>query len=956
MNMTTRTRGLLLGASVLALAAQASAPAFAQSASGAPADAVEEVVVTGSRVITNSNNSPTPLTTVTTEKLTQTTPSSIPDGLNKLPQFVPSAATRNTHTLNLRGLGAERSLILFNGARVPSTAAGGAINIDTLPQMLIQRVDVVTGGTSAVYGSDAITGVVNFIVDKNYNGIKAFAQTGISSPYRDRRSYKYGVAAGGNVFGDKLHLEGSYERFTMDAITSKVDRPLGVKNYVATGSGTAANPFRATVNSRFLTYSPGGYIVIPRTANPAPGALQGDFVFATDGVLSPFNHGAATGSSGLESGGGGGSGSLGDVADTTLTPPTATHQGFLRADMDIGSNTHAYLQGSLVTQEEVFNTYPIWFQRDIFVDNPFLPDSVRAGMVANGMTKFTMGKAIHNFPSNTSSSKKRSYSFTAGLDGKLADKFTWNGYYTHAQTRDHAGFLDSTDQEKLMVSMDAVRDSTGKIVCRVSTTAAGSARFPGCVPTNLFGPNAVDVGAFNYWSVPTVVDTINKMDDVAGSIVGDVINGWAGPITMALSGEYRRYSLEIKSPYNNTQLVDCSFTPATICPATLTKWQFGVTNPLPKRTQSVKEAALEVNVPLLRDAPLAKSLDLSLAGRYADYSYSGSAKIWKAGLVWDVDGQLKVRATASKDFRAPSLNDLFRTQSSSQGSTTDLLTGTSGGYRGLSGGNPNLTAETSRTNALGVVYRPDWAPRLSVALDWYDIKITQAIGNVNGIDPSVQNECINSGGTSPYCAFYVRPLPFSNRTPANFFISVLSQPFNAARASTKGIDGEVNYSMDAPAFLFGDSGKIDTRLLVSYQPKLLTLPLPGAQVLDAAGAAGLAEWRVNANVTYTTGPLSATVTQRWWSSENQNSNPTLIFDAGKIPSATYTDLNVSYRFGDRDGKQPYQAYLSIENLFNRQPDLWLQTGQAGAPGQVFPTPGDQDVVGRYVTVGIRANF
>lgn len=922
----------------------------------AASQAVEAVVVTGSRVITNSNNSPTPLTTVTTDNLTRTTPSNIPDALNKLPLFVQSAATRNTHTLNLRGLGAERSLILFNGARVPSTSASGAINVDTLPQMLIQRVDVVTGGTSAVYGSDAITGVVNFIIDRNFNGIKAFAQTGISSPYRDRRSYKYGVAAGGNIFGDKVHIEGSYERFVMDAIESKLDRPLGVGNYVATGSGTAANPFRATINSRFLTYSPGGYIVIPRTANPAPGALQGDLVFATDGVLSPFNHGLATGSSGLESGGGGGSGTLGDVADTTLTPPTATHQAFGRADFDISSNVHAYIQGSLITTEEQFRTYPIWFQRDILVDNPFLPDSVRAGMVANGMTKFTMGKAIHNFPSNTQSSKKRSYSITAGLDGKIADKFTWSGYYTHAQTRDRGGFLDSTEQEKLMVSMDAVRDSAGKIVCRVSTTAAGAARFPGCVPTNLFGPNAVDIGAYDYWSQSTVIDTINKMDDVSGQIVGDVFNGWAGPITVALSGEIRRYSLEIKSPYDNTQRVDCSFTPATICPATLTKWQFGVTNPLPKRTQTVKEVALEVNVPLLKDIPLVQSLDLNLAGRLADYSYSGSAKIWKAGLVWDLNDQVKVRATGSRDFRAPSLNDLFRTQSSGQGSTTDLLTGTSGGYRGLSGGNPNLTAETSNTWTAGVVYRPGWAPRLSVALDWYDIRIKQAIGNVNGIDPSVQNECINSGGASPYCAFYVRPFPFSNRTPANFFISVLSQPFNAATARTKGVDGEVNYSADVPAFLFGDSGKLDTRLLVSYQPKLLTLPLPGAQVLDAAGAAGLAELRVNLGVSYTTGPLRVSATQRWWSSENQNSNPTLVFDAGKIPSATYTDLNVSYRFGDRDGVQPYEAYLSIENVFNREPDLWLQTGQAGAPGQVFPTPADQDVVGRYVTVGLRARF
>ena len=206
---------------------------------------LEEVVVTGSRVITNGDNSPTPVTVVTTEELAVTTPSNVPDALNKLPVFSGSRgqqtlgnASQNStgNFLNLRGVGIIRTLILFDGHRVPPTAADGTVDTNTIPQLLLQRVDVVTGGASAVYGSDAVTGVVNFVVDKKFNGLKAQGQAG-RSVFGDNATVRFGIAGGMDVAGGRGHIEGSAEHYNSDGIPYKTDRAAGSPGAVRRGRG-----------------------------------------------------------------------------------------------------------------------------------------------------------------------------------------------------------------------------------------------------------------------------------------------------------------------------------------------------------------------------------------------------------------------------------------------------------------------------------------------------------------------------------------------------------------------------------------------------------------------------------------------------------------------------------------------------------------------------------------------
>ena len=324
--------------------------AFAQAAptqaesQAAPAQAdgpLEEVKVTGSRVISNGNDSPTPVTVVTTDQIQAVQPSRLADNLNDLPVFSGSRGQTSNpdpssngggngaaSELNMRNLGANRNLILFDGHRVPATLTDGTVDIDMIPQMLIQRVEMVTGGTSAVYGSDAVSGVVNFITDTKFNGVKFQTQGGISN-YGDDATEDVGIAAGGLFLDNRLHLEGSFEYRNSAGILYRTDRSWG-DQWAAEGAGTAAAPYELVNNTRLANYTFGGLIT-------GKGVLAGQ-TFQSNGVLSPFVAGRLTGSSCCQVGGDGA------YYDSSLVAPLSSKQMFGRADYEISDNTRAYLE------------------------------------------------------------------------------------------------------------------------------------------------------------------------------------------------------------------------------------------------------------------------------------------------------------------------------------------------------------------------------------------------------------------------------------------------------------------------------------------------------------------------------------------------------------------------------------------------------------------------------------
>ena len=915
------------------------AVSLAQSPSGKPgASTVEEVVVTGSRVITNGNNSPTPVTVVTTEQLASTTPSNVPDALNKLPLFSGSRgqqtlgnASQNStgNFLNLRGVGIIRTLILFDGHRVPPTAADGTVDTNTIPQMLLQRVDVVTGGASAVYGSDAVTGVVNFVVDKKFNGLKAQGQVGRSG-YGDDNSVRYGIAGGMDLFDGRGHLEGSVEHYSSDGIPSKLDRPAGKLVYSEEGAGTVANPFHLVPNTRVSTSSYGGLF--------RSGPLAGQ-QFVAIGVLGPFVHGAPSGSTGIESGGDGTY-----LFASSLLASLRSDQAYGRFDFDLTDNISFYAQGSF-SRAENGNDFASPGLGNVVLSssNPFLPASVRAAL--GSTPTFNFSKSIRNAAhAGVSSTTDNSY-VNVGFTGSLNDNVKWDVSYIRGETKSHVINTNNTNNAKYYAALDAVvNPANGQIVCNVTLTNPGL--YPNCLPLNPFGPNSEDPAAVAAYRNNTYFDLDNSMDDLSGTISGTPFKTWAGPVRVALSGEYHKLALNNVStaqPTDHPSCVGLRFN----CTAATTLYNSNVVADV-AASESISEGAFEFNLPLLAEARFAESVDLNGAVRYASYSASGKATTWKLGLDWHVNSELNFRGTRSQDIRAPTLFDLFAPVNASPTGFTDIHTNTTGNPPVQSSGNPNLIPEVAQTITVGGVYRPSWLPGFSLTVDYYKISMANAITSVGGNNSQTQALCEASGGASPLCALYIRPLPFSNRTPANYPTRILTQGLNVSSVKTNGVDVEINYTV--PVF----DGMLSLRGLASYQPKLVTIQFPGAGPINAAGAAGLAQEKLVGIAQFTKGAFKINLQERWRSPEKQSGNPILIYSDPDIPAVSFMDLNLAYSI--KRGRTDTELFLSVQNVLDTAAPVYVSTGSAANPGFSYPIVNGDDVVGRYFTTGFRLKF
>ena len=311
-----------------------------------------------------------------------------------------------------------------------------------------------------------------------------------------------------------------------------------------------------------------------------------------------------------------------------------------------------------------------------------------------------------------------------------------------------------------------------------------------------------------------------------------------------------------------------------------------------------------------------------------------------------------MRGTLSRDIRAPTLQDLYSPVTSRPLGFSDLHTNLVLNMVQYSQGNVNLVPEVAKTKTLGIVFSPSFVPRLSLALDYYDISIDNAITNVAANNAQVQREFEDSNGTSPYCALFERPLPFSNRTPANFPTKTYTQGLNAARSWTHGVDFGANYRFDLADVVSSVPGVLALRGLVSYQPVLNSQTVKSLPATHSAGINGNSKVRVNLNIAYSLGAFNLAVAERW-QSRQWFSDPRTNFDLrGRIPNYSYTDISVNYRTDV--GGHEVTPFLTIENLFNKRPPI-AGSGNS-VPGLTYPSASGFDVIGRYFTVGLRGKF
>jgi len=944
---------LLCGVSAVSLAAPAlaqetvPAPAPAQPAAPDTAPATDqggEIVVTGSRTIRNGNNSPSPVTVVSTQDMLKTSPGqTIAETLNTLPAFAGSrGATSNptsigsqgagngsANQLNLRNLGTTRTLVLMDGKRVAPTLFNGVVDVDIIPQALVQRVDIVTGGVSAVYGSDAISGVVNYIIDHKFQGLRVDASAGVTE-YGDDPRYDIALAWGKNLT-DRLHVEASYEYRYEGGIDRRSSRPW-LQQVGVSGAGTTANPYVLLSNLRQSNFAFGGLIT--------SGALAGQ-VFKSDGVLSPFVAGTPTGNSALQIGGDGA------YWDSGLVSRLSGHQVFGRADYEVTDNVRFYAQvtGDIKRNVNWADTAQL-NNVSISRTNAFLSPAIRA-LIPLTQPTFKLSEFLADVPRAEGDARSKQFIYSAGFAGKLGGA-SWNIDYSHGVSQLNTYIHNDVNRQKLGYALDAVTNSSGQIVCNVTITNPGLA--DSCVPINVFGPTAVSPAAAKYITDDVNFRSTTIQDDVTAGVSGTLFSTWAGEVTSALTAEYRNISYRSTASSTPNNLINCTGIRFN-CTAgsALNDFQFGQSPA--GISNSVWEVAGETNLPLLKNAFIAKELSLNGAVRYTRYQTSGSYWTWKLGLDWKLTDSLRIRGTRSRDIRAPTLYDLFAPTSSVPVRPTDLLTGLSPTVPSLNPANPNLTAEIGNTWTGGIVFTP--THNLSFAVDAYDVKISNAVTQIDGSNSVFQSLCYASGGTSQYCALQIRPNGYTDKSASNAVTAWVVENVNLSQVETWGVDFEANYATQ----LFSRPASL--RALVAWQPHIYYRQ-PDVPTIDQGGAAfgptgygATPRWRATVYARFSPFEnFTVDLQERWRSAMKLSGDPTQVFVSNHIASFATTTINLAWDV-PTNSKNQFEFYANVGNVFNANPPIGAYSGNGTRAGLRDGFALGDDPRGRTFTFGVR---
>ncbi|HYE49654.1 MAG TPA: TonB-dependent receptor [Azospirillaceae bacterium] len=923
----------------------------------------QEIVVTGSRIVRDGYTAPTPVTVAPVEDLVKSTPTNIPDALNKLPQFqLSSSPSRSTHNfansashgniLNLRGVGGNRTLILFDGIRVPPTTFRGDVDTNVIPNLLISRVDVVTAGASAAYGSDAVAGVVNFVLNRNFTGVAANAQYG-TSERGDNENYRIGVAGGTPLFDGRGHLLLSAEAYDNKGML-RSDRPQSLEGYIYAGRtpgagtpGSAANPFviyRGVVQNQA---SNGGLIV--------NGPLAGN-LFLPGGTIRPFVNGTPTGTPAYEVGGDG----YRIPPDVTTVAPLETKQLFQRFSYDLTPDISFYAQGNFtrsdISYTSLANSFVPPTSALIQADNPYLnlTAAQRAQLAAAGTTAFNVAAYNPYAPKPFTEERTDFYMGTAGLEGTFGAGWKWDANYVYGRSEHSVDQRGLFNWRNAYAAIDAVRDPSGNIVCRATLDPDPDIRqrFAGCRPLNILGEGSAltTPEGYEYATGTSSYDAAITQNMVSAELQGDLFELPAGPVTTAFGAEFRSQKLKLTSNADPA-LLDT--------PAERTEYFRGVrgvpgsalffwlTNVGVARGKvEVKEGFAEVTVPVLKDVSFARSLDLNAAGRITDYSTSGTVETWKVGATWRPVDDLLLRGTRSRDIRAPTLFDLFAGDQSAIGTLVDPVSGITANVPQVSGGNPGLEPEEADTFTVGGVVTPSFLPGFSLSIDYFRLKIDGAIGSLSPIQ--MVTNCQASGGTAPECALITRPSP--NAFPTGIRVA----PANIAFLKTSGIDFDATYRTEV------GEGDLTLRLYASYLDEYKTQQSATAPVYDFAGFGSSAnqpvarpKWRGTFNVNYEIGDFSFFISEQYigkFTLGSQEPNQTYIDP--KKSAVWYTDATVSYKLPPFGGADT-ELFVTVNHVFDRDPLLIPGT----IPGLNLPTIISlYDTVGRAFTVGARVRF
>jgi outer membrane receptor protein involved in Fe transport len=954
--------------------------------SAAKAQETETVVVSASRITASGFAAPTPTTVVGAADIQQNAQPNVFDTVAQLPSLAGSTGTQagtggtssgnnGLSSFNLRGLGTIRALTLIDSQRVVPAYVTGIADVSEFPQLLIQRVDVVTGGASASWGSDAVGGVINFVTDKKYNGVKGNIQAGMSN-YGDDTSALFQLAAGSGLFAGQGHIEASAEFYRNDGVPS----PNIIGGAMTNGRCCNTNPGSLSYTTANIPVPPAGQGYVPQFT-PVLGAqtnsaseyglitntaLKG-LAFDANGNLTPFQLGSP-------------------CVGTTCVGGDLTDSEIKRTQEDPITRTVFYtrLSYNLTPKFEIYGTFNFG---NVFTTNTpgtgqktgvaipcgnavggpnfYLSASVNAACVANKITSFTLGVSYDKFPPIDMVTLRQQRRYVVGADGAFSmfgSDWTFDAYFQHGENDTSIHINRIILPARYNAAADAVAGPNGTVVCRSAVAQAS-----GCVPFSIFGGTPLSPQALNYVDPATggpLSITNERQESAAISINGTPFKNWAGDVALALGAEYREEAYQtIGDPYGDG--VSATNPNTALQPAdplldpTGNNWFAGNFHH-GNGNYHVYEAFVETGIPLIDDTQWGKA-DFNMAGRATEYSTSGFVDTWKLGMTWDtpVDG-VRLRALQSRDVRAPNLSELFAAPITQNNFVINRLLPPTAPTVQVTNeiiGNPDLKPETAQTTEIGLVYQPSYLPGVSLSADYYRVGIKKQIGSLtNQQEIDLCQIYLNTS----YCSKF-----FLNGTPgtANFNYTIV-QPFNLAQTVTDGLDIEASYQFDLQDW--DVPGRFVLRGLANHVSKFISdtgvignppAELAGAQV-NAAGTTGFGGgvplWKIFATQSWNADPISLTVTERFFSNGVLNPYgivcqpgtcpaPTALhptYSAMNTPGYLFLDVGGSYKVSDR-----LEAFFKVNNVADMLPkQVFAANSSVGA-----------DPVGRLYRVGIRFN-
>ena len=935
------------------------------------------MIVTGSRISRRDYSSSTPVVTVGQQALEKTGSVTIDTALKQLPQFVASTGSTTNSSgnqgqanLQLRGLGRQRTLVLLDGRRIIPSNSDGSVDLNTLPTQLIENVEIITGGASAVYGSDAIAGVVNIRLKHHFDGLEFTGQYGVAGD-GDASDYKFGVAGGLELLDGRGSTVFSFEYAKRDN-NFLADRDFTIAgnrdSVLPTGlvSLAAGAPTQAALDSVFGKYGVAAGTV--RSGN--------QLGFNPDGTL--FSTGLTVQNY---------KGSI-DPAQITITPtqvlaegrqyrflqlPLETYTLFNRTSLDLDVTTKLYAQAFYSHNVGATQGNPLPAPSSatagiplVPVTNPFVPADLRTLLAsrANPTAPFALSKRFDALGPRLQEETNDVAQIVAGIEGKTPVRdWSYNVYGSYGDNSISILRTNYTSRAALQSLLSAA--DGGASLC-----ASGF---------NPFGNNAISP-ACSALIAPNLSSSAEIRQYVAeADVQGGLLTLPAGDLRFAAGFDYRKDEF--------SAVADPRIVAGDIIA--------GIGSSFGGSTD-VREVYGELLVPVLKNVFLAKQVDADLGFRYSDYSSVGSVETYKADLSWNVIAGITLRGGYERAIRAPSVGELFSPVV--QGATIIGLAGNlgsgdpcdvRGAYRKganaaqvrtlclaqgipagiidtftfsqqsagqISGGNPKLQQETADTFSGGIVWRPTFSNELlsniSVSLDYYSIDLSNAVGSIT--TPLTLSRCFNASGiTNPtYTASNIF-CGLISRNGDGTINTVSAQSLNLGGYKTSGYDFQVDWRFKTSALGLNDGGAVSVNLLASYLDSFQIQSLVGDPFLQYAGTIGNGQvdpvaisrphWKSNFYTTYGRGPALVGVTWRYIGDMRNAANVGNTGTAAGVTSVSYFDVNARYQLTPK-----VELWATITNLLDKDPPIYPAAGSTDLA--------TYDVLGRRFSVGLKARF